>query len=352
MTVAHRASTVCPVISRCWRLKVKTRTLLLGLGAAVVAALLWIGLEHRDLAPDRDHGNAAGESAKSDPPREMPTARSAAPTAGTAASAVGADDLAALYRATSYADVMRRYEAAGANPSFDLVNMKAWVTDLCSSWYAFGPRRTLVERAQRALPPGSEWPDAAQSARLGDRYLQAYCGDVVDDPSLRPTPMEGPEEYYQALDRLGLQALIDAHKMALENDFVQGSPERQANARAVTERLRDLAAKTESPAVFEAAAAELARKGWQPEGYVGDTSHIYGNGDHWTPGKVGVALAFCRLAGGGCGPNGLRVMLACLPANCRAGESLLDFYRRTVAPQSLQAAQRYADGLLAVRAGP
>ncbi|MBD8527378.1 hypothetical protein [Pseudomarimonas arenosa] len=179
-----------------------------------------------------------------------------------------------------------------------------------------------------------------RSAALVDRFRQRFCSSGLDVEEVTASSLESLRADLLEAD---LAIILDAM------DLSEGADE--STVLAVRDGLTEVLSTTDSPTAFFLAAesfvgeSPLARS-FPPEGF----RPIFRDPVHpSTYRQVGNMLAYCRLTPVTCEPGSLAVILSCFPSNCREGESVFGYYSRTVSPQVLNDAQRYAEYLLSLR---
>ncbi len=239
--------------------------------------------------------------------------------------------------------------------AFDLDYLKYRANVFCQDLYArrqSGKREgTFLEVVQIGQTRGDPVsPEQVASAKWVDRKREQFCTRGVAQHDVAVV------DEAEAARLAGVGALADAIAMAEAEAVDPDDPPKGEELDPVRANLLELMKSTASPTVYRMAAQLLAgdtRLGnwWTPPGMPRSfpvLSEInQADANQWR--SVGGEIAFCQLAGGACGPDTLTTILSCMPANCRPGETLLAYLRRTQSPQTMEQAQAYANAMLAQR---
>ncbi len=260
----------------------------------------------------------------------------------------------ALYAARTLSELEIASSMLTGERVLDAKTMEYWADRFCSfGSYDGGPERSF-EEVTRSIAAGSD-ADGILSARWLDRLRATFCEGRVGPPSFDPLfALNLPSE--AGLNELArLEAVSGGLDLDNEDiDVLADDPALAQARRGAKDELRtqvlDFMARTDSPAAFIRAAEMLVTLGddWYPGGTRAKAERQM-TPPYWR--MVGSEIAFCHLAPSACAAGGMTVISRCMPLNCRAGESLLDYYRRTQSPQSIEIANAYADALLAMRQG-
>jgi hypothetical protein len=277
--------------------------------------------------------------------------------------------LASLYSARTIDELQRLAPVVNGEQVADLVELSTLSEVFCNVGYSLvdggnePSMKVFVKMLTRSKSGGATSQDLA-SAEWLDGLRARFCSQGV---ALQDT---NANDAFSSLDASMIEAagLVEVHDALALRDELESVADRIESGESISEqsaadllqrvsetreRLIDFLKRTQSPAAFRRAAEVLSEdlfaKGWYP----GVTSNYADNfmapEIGWR--SVGADLAFCRLAGPGCGPTSMALVHRCMPNNCRPGETVADFWRRTTSPQAMEAAQAYADALLAIRQG-
>lgn len=263
------------------------------------------------------------------------------------------DPVQALYAAHSLSDLAIASARLTGEHVLDTKTMEYSADAFCGFGSTRGAPARPFEEVIRDMDAGSD-ADAIRSAQWLDRQRATFCEGRAGSPGFDPlSALTLPAA--AGLDELDrLEADFGSVDFDAEGMDVVGEEPTLAQARRVAkEELRiqvlDFMARTDSPAAFSRASEMLVPyDDWYPEGVRAKASRQLGP-PHWR--VAGSEIAFCRLAPSACAGGSLTVISRCMPLNCRPGESLLDYYRRTQSPQTIEIANAYADALLALRQG-
>lgn len=263
------------------------------------------------------------------------------------------DPLQALYAAHTLSDLAIASASLTGEHVLDAKTMEYSAERFCGFGSSRGAPARSFEEVTRGMAAGSD-AEVIRSARWLDRLRASFCEGRAGSPDFDPlSALTLPAA--AGLDELDrLEADFGSVDFDAEGMDVVGEEPDLAQARRVAkEELRtqvlDFMARTNSPAAFSRASEMLVPyDDWYPEGVRAKASRQLGL-PHWR--VAGSEIAFCRLAPSACAAGSLTVISRCIPLNCRAGESLPDYYRRTQSPQTIEIANAYADALLALRQG-
>lgn len=319
--------------------------------AAITATAMWahrlgespsgVRQLHQPVRPESARSRAAGLS-------------EARPSAFEPARAdVRADPLGTLYGARTLTDLKNSLYALTGDRVYDGLELEHDADLFCAyGGLADGRARSFVE-VTRSFSGGS--PDAMRSAQWLDTLRSTFCEGRIGSPP----PGFDPVLLLDLPHMAGLDELAELETAARQVDVDELIADRAerveiVQARAQSDEIRahllDFMAATGSPAAFRRAAESLTSVGsdWYP-GETRAKAALQNTPPYWR--MVGPELAFCRMAPAACAAGSMTTINRCMPINCRPGESLLDYYRRTESPQTMAIANAYADALMALRAG-
>jgi hypothetical protein len=246
--------------------------------------------------------------------------------------------LAHASAAGSYSSMLDHLAALDATYALDAYDLVSHANHLCGVMGGQDAAQSYLDLYQRGVTQGwiEQNRETEASYRLVDSVRAAFCDSAI--------ALAGPQDAAQTFEQRRVEAARSpdfARLLELEEAFmVDGSD-------APVAGMAEIAASTPSPSVFREAADRLAETGWIPPGYEAP-GFAHPEQNHMIAG-LGSLLAFCGLSPGACGPGSLTSTRACLPSNCRAGESLQQFLARNHTPDEFASAQAYAAALLAMR---
>ena len=307
------------------------------------------GTESKTLAVDDPTADDEHAESKS---IESPKARPGQPASRSAS--VADDPLRALYAARTAGELKNARAMLSGAAVFDGMELDYYADRFCLYGRSSGIKRSFADLAPKLI--GSDTGRGMASARWLDTLRERFCADWAG-----PSPEYDPLLPLVMAELTGFGDLAELENAAHEYDVdalvaanadpavVKQARQKQAEIR---DQLLDFMANTDSPAAFHRAAESLVS--YNNDWYPGDTrakAALQMGQEHWR--LVGAEHAFCRMAPAACAAGSMTTISRCMPINCVPGESLMDFYRRTQSPQTLDIAQTYADALLALRqSGP
>lgn len=271
-------------------------------------------------------------------------------------------DIKKLYGSATIEEIEVNTAMIGNNLLLDSILLKDQANAICNFLHGFaqnGKSSYLVDTIGEFRKPVTK--DAMVSAVMVDNFRKNFCtyGIALAEYG---SGYESYDAYLSAEREINEAAQLGAVQRAIDlvSEVNTLSSEEMSNAEvndmiAIARKdLLDFVTSTDSPAAFRRAAELLSDdsplgRGWYPNGVRERAVWVEGPESAWR--TVGVQLAFCQMVGAGCDPNSLSAFDSCMPGNCRPGESVADFLRRTTSPQQMEAAQAYADALLALRQG-
>jgi len=340
------------------RLVNRSRSLLFALimisVAALVAALIYTGREADRRATDHEvRPFQAGPSGALTNTRPAPadgrieSEREAHPVLAHT------DPVRVLYAARTLSELEIAATMMTGERMLDAKAMEYLADRFCSfGSYDGGSTRTFEETA-RAMAMEND-ADGMSSAQWLDRRRATFCEGRFGPPILDPLSVLNLSQEAGIDDLARLESAFSSLGINNEGVDVLDDDANLATARRdLKDELRaqvlDFMARTSSPAAFSRASELLLdADDWYPGGTRAKASRQMGL-PYWR--MVGSELAFCQLAPSACAAGSLTVISRCMPMNCRPGESLQDYYRRTQSLQSIEIADAYADALLAMRRG-
>ena len=305
------------------------------------------GTESKTLAIDDPTADAEHAESKS---IESPKARQPASRVGSFA----ADPLRALYAARTAGELKNARALLSGADVFDGMELDDYADRFCQWGSSSGIKRSFAYFAPKLT--GSDTGQGMASARWLDTLRERFCADWAG-----PSPEYGTGQGVEMLKLAELDDLAELENAAHEYDvdaLVAANADQAVLEQArqleveIRDQLLDFMANTDSPAAFRRAAESLVS--YNNDWYPGDTrakAALQMGQEHWR--LVGPEIAYCRMVPFACAAGSMTTISRCRPINCVPGESLMDFYRRTQSPQTLDIAQTYADALLALRqSGP
>jgi len=346
----------------------KTRTIiLLFVGFLVLAMVVaYVEMSGSNNSALHDIQLHQREQHVSDSPNELDVMLSGGAANESGGKVVVVDQLAVdikkLYGAATIDELEINAAMAGNQLLLDSIILKDQANTICNFLHGFaqnGKSTYLVDTIGEFRKPVTK--DAMASAVMVDNFRSNFCTHGIALAEYG-SGYESYDAYLSAERGINEAAQLGVVQRATDLvSEVNSLPSDEASDAKVKDKiatargeLLDFVASTDSPAAFRRAAELLSDdsplgRGWYPNGVRERAVWVEGPESIWR--TVGVQLAFCQMVGPGCGPNSLAAFDGCMPGNCRPGESVADFLRRTNSPQAMDAAQAYADALLAMRRG-
>lgn len=248
------------------------------------------------------------------------------------------------YNAVTIDDIYAQEIVAQGESAYDLSALKHRAEALCQDPLGTKRKRTFIEFIEMMNQGAPLSPTQLASAQLLDGFRARFCTRGIAAYAIEGRDLDIDAEAF------GMSALANALRVQYEyGEKPDQSEVSEKETESVRAALLDFMAQTESPMAFRLSAELLGQDTPLGEWWAPPKSYTVNAPKPSQARAVGGEIAFCQLAGNACAANTLTTIRACMPANCRAGESLMAYYRRTQSPEVIEQAQAYANALLAMR---